>query len=207
MSNVTIFIDESGTLPDSKDRVIIVAVVGVSSLQRLETIIKSIRKRGKFKRSTGEIKFYSAGDKTKKLFFEKIAKDKFDVFILIVEKMGRVIADTPENFAVLSGLLLVDVFAFYPKVSEIIFDRHFHKEKEIKVFNEVLANFLERTLPKISHVDSKQNKNVNVADMVAGAVLAKESGKDKHFYEMFKDLIISELRLNWPEAKRKLFRR
>lgn len=206
MRNVKIFIDESGTLPDPKDRVIIVAAVGTSSPERIEEIIKIVKKRGKFRKPTGELKFYTAGEKSKILFFEKLIKEDFDIFVLTVEKLGRIIADTPVNFAILSGLLLEDIFKFYPTIAEIIFDRHFHKENDIKEFNEVLKNFLNKDLPKISHVESKKDKKVNVADMVAGAVLAKEEGKDSRFYKMIKKRIINELRLNWPEAKRKLFR-
>lgn len=62
-------------------------------------------------------------------------------------------------------------------------------------------------MPKINHVDSKKDKNVNIADMIAGAVLAKETGKNKHFYEIFKNRIINESKLNWPEVKRKLFQK
>src|SRR3972149_11259622 len=207
MKNITVFIDESGTLPDPKDKVIIVAAVGVSSPEKIELIIKSGRKRGKFRRPTGEIKFYTAGEKTKSLFFTKIAEENFDIFILTIDKKGRTIPDTPEHFAILSGLLLEDIFAFYSHIQEIIFDRHFHKETDIEKFNQILKDFLGRDLPKISHVDSKRNKRVNIADMVAGAVLAKETGKDRRFYEMFRKRVVKESRLNWPAAKRKLFRR
>lgn len=195
--NIVLFVDESGTLPDPKDKVVIVAAVGTYSP----------RKKGKFKKPTGEIKFYTVGDKSKSLFFQKITDKGFDIFILTVEKMGRAVPDTPEHFGILCGLLLKDVFAFYPQIWEIVFDRHFHKDEDVEKFNQALKKFLGRDLPKISHVDSKKNKKVNIADMVAGAVLAKETGKDERFYEMFKKRIVSESRLNWPEAKRKLFER
>lgn len=207
MKNITLFIDESGTLPDPKDKVIIVAAVGTCSPRKIETIIKTVRKKGKFKKPIGEIKFYTVGEKTKSLFFKKIIDEDIDIFILIVEKMGRAVPDTPEHFAILSGLLLEDVFAFYPQVQEIFFDRHFHKDKDIEEFNQTLRAFLGKDLPKISHVDSKRDKKVNIADMVAGAVLARETGKDKRFYEMLRKRIMNESRLNWPEAKRRLLKR
>jgi len=202
-----LFLDESGTLPDPKDKVVIVAAVGTYSPEEITRIIKRVRKKGKFKRPTGEIKFYTAGEKTKELFFRLIAKEKFDIFILIVDKMGRKIPDTPKHFALLSGLLLKEVLYFYPKIQEIIFDRHFHYEEDIKEFNQSLKSFLKQELPKIKHVDSQKDKKVNIADMVAGAVLAKEAEKDKQFYKIFRKKIVSELRLNWPEAKRRLFER
>lgn len=205
MKDVILFVDESGTLPDPKDKIIVVAAVGVYSPRKIDEILKTVRKRGRFKRPTGEIKFYTAGEKSKILFFEKIVEENFDIFVLIVDKIGRKIEDTPENFAVICGLLLQNVFAFYPNVREIVFDRHFHKDKDIEKFNKTLNDFLKKKLPKIDHVDSQKNKAVNVADMVAGAILAKETGKDSRFYKIFKGRIVTEARVNWPETKRRLF--
>jgi len=207
LSGVTLFIDESGTLPDPKDKIIVVAAVGVYSPRRIDEILKTVRKRGKFKRLTGEIKFYTAGEKSKILFFEKIVAENFDIFVLIVDKIGRKIKDTPENFALICGLLLQNVFAFYPNIREIVFDRHFHKDKDIEKFNKTLKDFLKKSLPKINHVESQRNRVVNVADMVAGAILVKEIGKDHRFYKIFRERIVTEVRLNWPEAKRRLFGR
>jgi len=205
VAEITVFIDESGTLPDPKDRVVIVAAVGTTAPAKIELIIKKVRENGKFKRKTGELKFYTTGERSKTIFFEKVTKENFDIFILIVEKMGRKIPDTPQHFAILCWLLLTDVFNFYPQVKKIIFDRHFHRNKDLERFNQFLKGFLGK-LPKISHVDSQKEQRVNIADMVAGAVLAKETGKEKKFYQMFKKQIISETKINWPEAKRKLFK-
>lgn len=205
MKRVTVFIDESGTLPDPKDRVIVVAAVGTKIPSRIEAIIKEVRKKWKFRKQIGELKFYAAGDKTKTAFLRKIAKEKFDIFILTVEKMGRRIPDTPKHFAILCWLLLTDVFSFYPEVNKIIFDRHFHKDEDIEKFNQFLKNLMGK-LPKVEHVDSQKDKRVNVADMIAGTVLAKVTGKEEKFYQMVKKQVISETKINWPEAKRKLFR-
>lgn len=207
MGKVSIFIDESGTLPDPKDRVIVVAAVGVDFPERIESIIKTVRKRGRFEKEVGELKFYTAGDKSKTLFLEKMVEEDFGIFILTVEKMGRKIPDTPKHFALLCWLLLTDIINFYPSFKEVIFDKHFHRKKDIEEFNKNLKALVGKRLPPIEHVDSREDKKINVADMVAGAVLAKEAGKDDRFYRIFKEQIISETRINWPEAKRKLFAR
>lgn len=164
-----------------------------------------VRKEGKFRKQTGELKFYTAGEKAKTAFFRKIAKERFDIFILTVEKMGRRIPDSPQHFAILCWLLLTDVFSFYPEIKEIIFDRHFHKDEDIEEFNKFLKELLGK-LPKVKHVDSQKDKRINVADLIAGAVLAKERGKEEKFYRMFKKQVISETKINWPEAKRRLFK-
>ena len=199
----TIFIDESGTLPDIKDKVIVIAAVGTNNPAMIDNIFKTLQKKEKLRKQTGELKFYTAGDKTKHLFFENFMKEDFEIFVLEVEKMGRKIPDTPEHFAFLCWLLLNDVFSFYSNINEIIFDRHFSKKNDIEQFNKFLRQLIPQ-LPNISHVDSKKTKRVNIADMIAGAILANETGRNNKYYKMFEKQIVSEKKLNWVEAKRSL---
>lgn len=200
--NFQIFIDESGTLSDTKDKVIVVAAVGTSNPMMVEKLFLKYIKKEKLNKHIDELKFYTAGDKTKKLFLQDIVDNDFNIFILEVEKMGRKIADTPQHFAFLCCLLLSDVLSFYPILDQIVIDRHFQREYDIKLFNKYLNNLVPN-LPNILHVDSKVDRRVNVADMIAGAVLAFESGKSKDYYQIIKQQIISEKRLNWVEAKRR----
>lgn len=191
-------------MPDPKDKVTVIGAVGTKTPERFEKIIKGIQRKTRLKKTTGELKFYTAGDKTKRLFFERIAKEEIDIFILSIDKMGRKIPDTYENYAILCWLLLEDVFDFYKEVRQIVFDCHFSRLQDINSFNRRLEDLLHKKL-KVAHVDSKKDKKVNVADMIAGAVLAKETGKEQEFYKLMKNKIVSERRLNWPAAKRKLF--
>ncbi len=203
MNKPTIFIDESGTLPDPKDRVIVIAAVGAEDLTGLSQTFRSIRKRRGIKEKHLELKFYKAGIKTKNLFFEKLSKQPVSIFVLVVDKMGRKIPDTPEHFAVLCGLVISEILHFYSGIQKIAFDRHFHKNHDENAFNKALKEFLGIQSLPLEHLDSQTNMMVNVADMIAGALLSKESGKNTSFYEMIKDQIVSETRLNWPEAKRR----
>ncbi|MCL5411728.1 MAG: DUF3800 domain-containing protein [Patescibacteria group bacterium] len=204
MKRISIFIDESGTLPDPRDEVVIVAAAGTEDAKKIEGIIKFLRRKGKLKDLSKEIKFYSAGEKTKRLFLQKVVEEGLDIFVLIVEKAGKKIPDTPENFAFLCWLLLNDVFSFYSDPCEIILDRHFSRVSETEEFNRFLPQLLHKSLV-ISHVDSAKNRLINVADMVAGAVLAKETKKNFIFYEIIRERIIREKRLNWKEVKRRVF--
>lgn len=199
-----IYIDESGTLPDVRDRVIVVAAVGAVDLQEINSLFKLIQKKRISKEKPLELKFYKAGLKTKNLFFEKLSRLEVDIFILTVEKMGRRIPDTPDHFATLCGILISEIVNFYTGIQKIVFDRHFQRNIDQNKFNKVLMDFLNNKDLILEHVNSKQNEVVNVADMVAGAVLSKETGKENSFYEIIKDKVVSEIKLNWPEAKRKL---
>ncbi len=199
----TIFIDESGTLPDTKDEVIVVAAVGTNIPSQLSQLFRKSRKRLNKNDRLSEIKFYTAGDKTKEIFFKHLVKEDLGIFVLIVDKKGRKIPDTPKHFALLCWLLLSEVVNFYSDIKEIIFDRHFHKKEDLETFNDFLGELLEFQVI-FKHVDSRQVKEVNTADMIAGATLAHIRGRNSKFYTMFKDKIISEMKINWPEAKRRL---
>lgn len=205
---ISIFIDESGTLPDPKDKVIIVAAVGTELPQYLAEITKKVRKKiktRKKKTEIGEIKFYQAGERTKQIYLKELSKYPIDIFALIIEKKGQKISDTPENFAVICYILLKECWLFYEdRIREVIFDKHFHREIDQDKFDKVLRNLFKKKL-RLLHLDSVQNVEVNIADMVAGALLWKYTGRDDRFYELIKEKIISEKILNWKEAKRKFF--
>lgn len=81
------------------------AVVGVDMPEILLDINKKIRKkirRQKKKEKVLEIKFYQAGERTKLAFLKELSRSPIDIFVLVVDKKGRKIPDTPLNFAVLS---------------------------------------------------------------------------------------------------------
>lgn len=203
MTKTTVFIDESGTLPDPKDRVVIVAAVGTEMPEKLISINKSVRKLQKKKDS--EIKFYKAGERTKKRFLEKLSKENVEIFVLVVEKEGKKIDDTPENFALLCWLILEDCLVFYQEgIKEVVFDRHFHKRCDQESFNQILFKLLGKKI-NVSHVDSQKDQRVNSADMVAGSLLWEKTGKDARFYQLIKPKIISEKLVNWRQIKKKFW--
>ena len=204
MKPILVFIDESGTLSDPNDKVVIVAAVGTDKPEKMEQIVKNIQRKSRLRRNTGELKFYTAGDRSKSLFFKEFKKYQFDIFVLIIDKIGRKIKDSPQNYATICWVLLIDILSFYSRIEEIILDRHFHSNKDIKVFDQHIKRLLNSS-PKIRHVDSKKDKRVNVADMIAGALLSKETGRNTDYYKIFANKIVIEKRIAWNEAKRKFF--
>ena len=48
MKKVTIYIDESGTLPDPNDKLVVVAAVGTPSPERIDIILKQAKKKTSF---------------------------------------------------------------------------------------------------------------------------------------------------------------
>jgi len=201
-----ILVDESGTLPDPKDKFIVVAGIGLRKIKEAKNlvsrILKSLRQR---KIKIKEVKFYYAGERTKRQILSGIISASFEVFTIIIDKKGRKIPDTPENFALLISELINEINLWQPKRSlKIIIDRHFQRRNDEKSFN----NFLQRNVKKdlgysIQHINSQQNFIINLADFVAGAILAKYNKNNPKFYNIIKESILSEKIVNWPELKRK----
>lgn len=203
---LTIFIDESGTLPDPKDKFIVICGVGVKKIKEAENIISriliSLRRR---KIRIKEIKFYYAGQNTKRQFLSGITSANFKIFALVVDKKKRKIADTPENFALLIAELVNEMNLWYGATRiNLVIDRHFHRKTDQDKFNRFLKMKINKSLKyQIKHIDSQQNFLVNIADMTAGAILWKYSGKDLQFYNLIKENVVVEKIVNWPEIKRK----
>ena len=135
-----IFIDESGTLPDPKDKFIAVCGVVIEKIKEAENIISRIlvslrQKKIRIK----EIKFYHAGQNTKRQFLSGMVAANFSIFALVVDKKGRKIADTPENFVILVAALMQEIQLWHssPQINLII-DKHFHRRADQNKFNQYL---------------------------------------------------------------------
>jgi len=203
---LTIFIDESGTLPDPKDKFIVICGIGVKKIKEAENVFSRIRislRQRKIK--VQEIKFYYAGQKTKRQFLSGIVSANFGIFASVVDKKGRKIADTSENFALLVADLINEInLWFRVKKISFILDRHFYRKVDEDRFNQLLKIKVNKDLKyQIKHIDSQQNFLVNIADMAAGAILWKYNGKDLQFYDLIKENIMIEKIVSWPEIKRK----
>ncbi|MDP2951174.1 MAG: DUF3800 domain-containing protein, partial [bacterium] len=208
-SKISILIDESGTLPDPKDKVIIMAAVGINARETLLSVLKKARKSiqyNKKEKSITEIKFYKAGERTKAIYLKELSLADVNIFVLIVEKNNQSIKDTPDNFALLAYILLKECLVFYQdiKIKEVIFDKHFQRKEDLLKFNEVLLKLLGESFT-LKHLNSMDNPEINSADMVAGSLLWKYTGKNEKFYNLIKDKIVSEQILNWKEAKAMIF--
>ena len=203
--NITVFIDESGTLPDPKDKVVVIAAVGTQLSQDLRRLAQKVREKTKIR--SGEVKFYRAGERTKTIFLKELAKLEVDLFVLAVEKQGQKIPDTPENFAFLCDLLLKECQIFYgDRIEKIVFDRHFFRKHDQEIFNKYLKQFI-NPKTQIIHIDSQKNPAVSAADMLAGSFLWQQTGKEERFYQLVKPLVIVEKRINWKEARRRFFQK
>jgi len=201
-----VLIDESGTLPDVRDRFVTITGVGLREMKKGKNLIsqtlKSLRRE---KNKIKEVKFYYAGDRTKRRVLSGMVSAEFEIFTVIIDKKGRKISDTPENFALLAGELISEINLWNRERSlKIIIDRHFFKKDDERNFNKFLEKNIKRNVSfSIQHIDSQQNFIVNLADFAAGAILAKYNKNNFQFYDIIKESILLEKIINWPELKRK----
>ncbi len=201
-----LYIDESGTLPDPNNKIIVLAAIVTNDSNKIIKIIKSIKARNKLRKNTGELKFYTASEKAKKDFFKQLLTTDAEIFILVVNKNKTKIEDSPDNFALLSWILFRDIFDYYSNLKNIIFDKHFSNKQDLDIFNQKLQSIY-RFLPQIEHVDSSKNFAVNSADMIAGCVLANETGKNNELIKIINKKIISFRKIKWKELKRIYFQK
>ncbi len=125
----------------------------------------------------------------------------------MIEKDKMKIADNPNNFAILTYFLIEECLLFYDKgknIKEIIFDKHFSRQKDQEEFNKFLLKFLDANFI-IKHLDSQNNVEIDVVDMAAGSLLWKYVKNDERFYNIIKKRIVSEKFLNWKQIKRRFF--
>lgn len=201
-----ILMDESGTLPDPKDKFIVIAGVGIKKIKEagnlMSRILKSLRQR---KIKIKEIKFYYAGERTKRQILSGIVLAGFEIFAIIVDKKRRKIPDKPENFALLVSELINEVNLWQSgRNLKIIIDRHFYRNIDEKNFNKFLQRNTKGDISySIQHIDSQHSFIINLADFVAGATLSKYNKNNVQFYDIIKENILLEKTVNWPELKRK----
>ncbi len=103
-------LDEAGRLPGAT-RYFVVAILVTHDPKPLRAIIPRVRlKMGKAearkRRNISELKWRNAGRRTRERVLIALARADVTVFLLVLDKEGRQVADTPANYACIVGELL-----------------------------------------------------------------------------------------------------
>lgn len=202
MKNYFVIIDESGRLYDPNDRFLVFAAVVAPTLVNLDKIIPQVKRSLPKKTKIAEIKFSTTGDRTRKKVLDKIKGRDLDIFVLVVDKQGRRIKDTPENYALLASILLRKIHLSFPNAVHITIDRHFTWVSQREKFNDLLQKMLGKNL-FIEHLDSQQNTIVSLPDFVAGAFRVKHARNEATFADIIEPLVKAEIRTTWKKIKQK----
>src|SRR3989344_5360032 len=197
-----VIIDESGRLYDPNDRFLIFAAVVVDSLVSLDKIIPAIKKVLPSKKKLAEIKFSTTGEKTKIKVLAEIKRRNLKIFGLVVDKQGRKIVDSPENYSLLISTLLKKILVKYPTVSHIIIDRHFTWVTQRERFNDFVQKELKKQL-FIEHLDSQQNTIISLSDFIAGAQRVAHSKNELKYIEIVDKQVEKRIITTWRNLKRK----
>ena len=201
-----LFVDEAGTLPDPKDRFVVFAGIGTGHPRAAGKIMRRVARRipvkGKRRRERlGEIKFSSASDRMRRNVLVALAeRPDIDVMLLIIDKQGRGVPDTPENYALaVAGLLQASCLEL--SQLHLVVDKHFNRLSKRTAFDRHLRELVGCELG-IEHVDSQQDTRVQLADFVAGATLRWYVFGDDTCKVLFEDRIVAEQTVIWREIKK-----
>lgn len=206
------FLDES---PALSDNVLFFCVDIISTSDKtnkqLQNIIKRARKRAVKKKlkSLSEIKFHDSDERTRIYVLKEIAKHNVKIVVVVIDKEGRVVKDTPLNYGIAVAATIAEMLSVYP-VLNLTLDKKFTKPKQEAEFLKYAQETVEKLTPKNKSVvinppkDSKQDSLLQLADFVAGAIQAKYNNKDSHYVEVIKDEIVVEKMIKWTELKKRI---
>jgi hypothetical protein len=200
-----IYIDESGSLADPHCPIVTLAAVKTISPKTLRWIVKRAMRRVKRKKSKrggpSELKFHNATENARVMVLEALAQEKVQVYALGVFKGAQIIPHTPENYGILLCVLLRMCGAEHEHVDELSVDMPFNVPQQRARLTAVVRASLNLDV-KPCYVDSVKNPYVQLADFVAGAVHAKQTGRNPVFYQFIRPQIISDQLVTWRTLRR-----
>lgn len=196
-----IFIDESGDLGTKKSssKYFVMAGVKVDDYKKLDRIITKTRRETKKNLITSnEIKGSNLPKEVKIEIFEKLDNVDYETFIIILEKINRYkFKDAFDNKKLydniaseLAKLINID------SSSMIFIDKSKNKEEEIIDFNEkfvVNLNNFKRFPVEINHVDSKNYKGLQLADLIAWSAFQSVENENMEFIDLLKNKVIKKV--------------
>jgi len=198
-----IFLDESGDIGFGSSEYFVVTAVCTDNPKPLYNCIKRTRQKIKKEyKKYSELKFSESdknvrtkilkciGNKNVAITYFILEKDDvnynelqkrdyikdFSFTVLIIETINKVIGNSPVT---------------------IIIDKYLPK-KSIEEFNSVLNDFNDNFNSKVKftvqHVDSRENRGVQIADFVVGAIHMKYRDNNSSFYELISSRIMHKLK-------------
>jgi len=208
------FLDESPSLSDTA-LFFCVDIISTNDKtnKRLQNIVKRARKRivKKKLKHTKELKFHTSDEKTREFVLTEIEKEDVAIIAVAVDKEGRRIKDTPQNYGIVVGSAIAETASLFPLLNLTV-DKKFTapaQEQEYITQAQKTAQLLVSkkgglNLSFNAPVDSKGESNVQLADFIAGALNMKYNGKDAHYVEIIKPKIKIEKVLKWTEIKKRI---
>lgn len=202
------FLDESPNLQD-KTAFFSVAIILITNPDEksYRSIFKKIRKivLKRKQKEVQELKFANSTHQVRIKTLKAISKRSIKVSVFILDKAGRRIPDTPENYGIVAGFAVSEALKKHP-VIVLTFDKKYTKPKDQEEVEKTALKVVGKVSKKgvlqlKEHADSRTNSILQIADYIAGAVSFKYNLNDESYWEIIKDLIEQESKESWPEIK------
>jgi hypothetical protein len=201
-----VYIDESGRLADKNEQYVVIAAVVAPSNNRLAKIFHSLRRKlprkGKRKKERlfSEIKFVLVGNKTKFFILNQLRKSEVFIYILVFDKRGFYLEDSPENYGILISQIINPVLRKY-SIKRVVIDRHFDRASLRSELEGVIRTWSKNKF-EVIQPESHREIRVNLADFVAGAFWYQMIGKSEQFAEIIKEKVVFLRKSRWYEIKK-----
>lgn len=190
MSKTFVYIDESGDIGltnRSKPFFVMIAVItNEQNSHKIKFVLDQIKKELKWRAGT-EFKF----SKTKKPIIERVlqavSNENFIFYQIVYEKESGIVRIKGQS--VYNTLLLELIRKTKRKHLNIIVDGGFGRKHQRNTKTFLRKSLPEGTIDSFSYADSKSDNLLQLADLVAGALMRFLSGKsstEKHFYQIIK---------------------
>jgi len=202
------FLDESPNLQDKSAFFSIVIILNTNPDEKsYRSIFKRIRKNvlKKKAKEVPELKFTNSTPQVRIKILKAISKRSMKISAYILDKTGRRIPDTPENYGIVAGFAISEALKKHPAIV-LTFDKKYTKPKDQEEVEKTTLKVVAKVSKKgvlqfKEHGDSKTNSILQMADYVAGAVSYKYNLKDASYWEIIKDLIEQESKESWVDIK------
>ncbi len=193
-----VFIDDSGdpgfkTKQGSSPVFVISLIIFRDTLDAEKTslVIKELRRKLKVS-DLYEFKFNKTDKRFKNAFFEVVRSYQFKIRAIVVKKKdvrSLRLQNYKENFYNYIIMQVLKHNGGSIKNAKLKFDKRGEKtlRNQLRVYlSSQLDNKRKKIFTDLKFVDSRQNTLIQLADMVAGAIYASYSGKDKKYLEMLR---------------------
>lgn len=202
------FLDESPNLQDKSSFFSVAIILTANPDEKsYRSIFKRIRKNvlKRKQREVPELKFANSTHQLRVKVLKAISQRSIKISVFILDKAGRRIPDTPENYGIVAGFAVSEALKKHP-VIVLTFDKKYTKPKDQEKVEKTALKVVGRISKKgvlqfKEHADSRTNSILQMADYIAGAVSFKYNLNDESYWEIIKDLIEQENKESWLEIK------
>lgn len=206
MPKIYAYVDEAANLAD-ENRFFIVGVVSTRSKKELRHILKRARKvvLGKGRRQVPEIKFSRVARRVAEYVIKRLARKDVAIYVWIVDKEGRRVKDTPQNY----GLVLAHALKYGFNLAgwdKVWVDEKYSKERDRHRLEQTLRKVLgDDTVEqgRVIFTKSEKEPGLGLADFVAGSFYTAYNQEDSKLMKLLQPKIVMEEKIKWKEVKQK----